>query len=667
MIKKVSIQNFRLLRDVEMLFEEQSTLVIGRNNSGKTSLAELFRRLVEDGSPTFSLQDFSLQTHGDFWDAYLLHTHGQKDEAIKTLPAIRVAITLSYDKNATELGHLAEFIVDLNPDCTDALIEISYEPTPERAKRFFELTETGDTQTPAHKALFFRSIRESIPTHYRCTLTAVDPNDPTNRKPIEWSKLRLLIQGNFISAQRGLDDITHKENDTLGRVLNSLFSTAESEAANHDDRKTTQDLRSAVSDIQTRLDNSFNEQLKKLLPAIHMFGYPGLSDPNILTETLLNVELLLKNNTRVRYTGANGIHLPETYNGLGTRNLIYILLKTLEAFKTFKAKPTTPSAHLIFIEEPEAHLHPQMQEVFIKQLASLAELFTTKYNPGTEWPIQFIVSTHSSHITNKVPFEAMRYFLPVSAPALEAPASTQIKDLKNGLAGIPAKDKDFLHQYMTLTRCDLLFADKAVLIEGAAERLLMPRIIDKFDISQPPGKGLGRQYISVVEVGGAHAHVFFKLLEFLELKTLIITDIDAVNASKKTCVVSQGIRTSNTCINHWFGQEYPLADLLLMAPEEKTRGLLRLAYQVPEHGQGPCGRSFEDAFILANPDKFPDCENQEIKALKEAGKKKKSEFALTYAIHELDWHIPLYIKEGLLWLAASTTAATLPASSQAAA
>ncbi len=54
---------------------------------------------------------------------------------------------------------------------------------------------------------------------------------------------------------------------------------------------------------------------------------------------------------------------------------------------------------------------------------------------------------------------------------------TKIKDLRKGLNHIPIEDKKFLHQYMTLTRCDLFFADKAILVEGLSERLLLPVII----------------------------------------------------------------------------------------------------------------------------------------------------------------------------------------------
>jgi putative ATP-dependent endonuclease of the OLD family len=555
---------------------------------------------------------------------------------------------------------LSDFIIDLNPDCTKTLIVIRYELEDGKINTIFEDIEFNEEEKE-NKIEFFQAIKERVSKLYKVNIKAVDPNDLTNQKNVEFPRLRSLLHSGFITAQRGLDDITHKDKGVLCNILENLFKTAMSEAANPTDRGIAKELEAAVQGIQANFDKDFNNHLKNLLPTLDMFGYPGLSDPGLRTETTFNVQSLLENHTKVRYEGVNGINLPEAYNGLGPRNLIFILLQLLEFFKSFNAKQATPGVHLVFIEEPEAHLHPQMQEVFIRQLEGISKLFADNYNGGLPWPVQFIVTTHSSHVANEVSFNAIRYFLAVPYNSLIKTLQTKIKDLNEGLSSTSDSDRSFLHQYLTLTRCDLFFADKAVLIEGTTERLLLPKMIQKVDSEQiDPLKSLSSQYISVVEVSGAHAHLFFNLLDFLELHTLVITDLDTVkpndNGKSVACKVSEGTSTSNSCIKKWFGSQIQITDIIQKTNDEKICGIRRLSYQVPEIEGDPCGRSFEDAFMLANPNMFEltgitnqDKENQAWEKAKKV-KDKKTEFALRYAIEMTTWIIPRYIAEGLNWL-----------------
>ena len=662
-IRKIGIKNFRLLASVELLLEKRTTVVVGRNNSGKTSLAELFRRLLSDQTATFRLEDFSLSSHEGFWKAYLLQRAGGEDDEIrKALPIIEVKLTVAYSKDTSNLGLLSNFIVDLNPECTDVLIILRHQLKDGDVGAFFEgLDVDPNAAENTQKTQFCRAIRERVKKHYSSTALAVDPADATNQKTIEFSTVRALVQGGFINAQRGLDDTTHKDINLLGKVLETLLASAMTDSADQKDRDVAEELEMAVKKMQEGIDDGFNQKLQDLIPAFTLFGYPGLGDPRLITETTLDVQRLLSDHTRVHYAGVNGINLPEAYNGLGVRNLVFILLKLYEFFKSFKAREGAPGVHLIFIEEPEVHLHPQMQEVFISQLGDIAEVFANEFSAGTPWPVQFVVSTHSSHVANKAPFDSMRYFLSTSGEGNSR--FTRIKDLQLGLGSTPPENREFLHKYMTLTRCDLLFADKAVLIEGTTERLLLPVMIEKIDAAASDVPHLSSQYISVVEVGGAYAHLFFELLSFLELRALIITDLDAVNDAGTACKVSEGTRSSNACIGNWFGGASTAPAMLIQKSEaEKVQGLRRLAYQIPETTGGPCGRSFEDAFVLANPALFALSGNSAEREAAAwgiaASVAKKSDFALKYVATQTDWAVPAYIAEGLRWLAGGWAPAT---------
>ncbi|WP_151742952.1 AAA family ATPase, partial [Acinetobacter sp. TUM15113] len=342
-IEKIKVEGFRLLENVEFGLEEISTVIVGRNNSGKTSFTSIFDCFCGESGTSFRLEDFSVLSREKFLKAKELREAGESSEVIfEALLRISLTLTFQYNKLSPDLGSLSPFVIDLDEDSTTAIARVEYRPILKNMHLLFDLTPSSAVVEP--RTHFYKNLKGNLSKAYGVHVSAVDPTDITNTRDFEGtSALTALLQCNFVLAQRNLDKTKLGDADVIGKLLSELFKTATAPSAAEADQNLAIRLKQSVENIEHNVQLDFDGMLKELLPVMNVMGFPSLNDTEIRPETSLNVESLLSGHTKVVYSGDDGVHLPEGYNGLGTRNLIYMLLQLASYHKIYRSKSISPA------------------------------------------------------------------------------------------------------------------------------------------------------------------------------------------------------------------------------------------------------------------------------------------------------------------------------------
>ena len=587
-----------------------------------------------------------------------------------------------------EKVRLAKLFMSLDPKDKTAIIRFEYVMTYE-----LYLSAVKDYATYCSKAgKKKRTIREYIEKnhskYFKQIIKSVNPADTEEYVEIkEKSDVQRIINFKYIKAIRDVSNLDEAKakSQTLSKLAVKYCEARRQETL---DESLLDDV---LKESDVKLDQSYKKIFKDVITDIERFSY-GKGEAKISVKSMLSASTLIKENANVVYSKETEF-LPEEYNGLGYMNLFamifYINIQIDEFRKITKASQTPSDINLLYIEEPEAHTHPQMQYVFIKNIQAKLQEGRKGKEGEDEINLQMILSSHSSHIVSQSDFEKIKFFYREN----DAIYSKNLSDLKTEMidSGDDGENRfRFLKQYLTLERSELFFADKVIFVEGDTERILISAMMQKTDIANKDTDGyvpLMSQNISVVEVG-AYSHIFDEFISYLGIKALIITDIDSTKGKiasngrtyYEACKVSSGEATSNASLKHYFNN-IPFDKLKSLKKSEKVltknaegkwisnpNGMVRIAYQTIQKRYH--ARSFEDAFICCNYE-FVKQHKNEFKGLKNrnvikdskgayykiANKciDKKSAFATDILYFSDDnysnWIIPDYIKEGLEWLA----------------
>ncbi|MGD3112187.1 ATP-dependent nuclease [Streptomyces sp. YGL11-2] len=699
-IKSFRVENFRRLKNVRVDLDKETTVFVGANNSGKTSATHVFQRFL-DPKIRFQIYDFT----ADCWEVF-----NRFDPVIDNpetdLP--KIYFDLWFEVDDDNVHRVVDLLPGLDWNGEPVGVRMAYAPRDpsslvtnyQEARRENNLpgekSDAGYKPWPQNITDYLsKRLTNEYETKYyvldarQCDADLVpnpgyEPFYLGSSSSGAGSIVSTLIKVDFLNAQRHLTDAeSHGRAENLSRRLSKYYQR------NLQKFEADLDALSAIANSESALNEHFAQAFDSILKSIEHLGYPGTTNPGLVVRASFNVQNILSTSARVHYAlptvngdpllGSSPV-LPDQYNGLGFKNLIYMAVEILDFHHAWEdMEGQRPPVHLIMIEEPEAHLHAQLQQVFIRRVFELLP----EAKPG--FHTQLVITTHSSHILYESSFKPIRYFCREKGD--DSLHCSEVKNLSLFYHGEEEVTRDFLQQYLKLTHCDLFFADAAVLVEGNVERLLLPLIIER---SFPD---LKKCHLTILEVGGAFAHKFQELLEFLDITTLVITDLDSVTLPQSTdteekdperstaCMTTAPAAvTSNETLKHWFPKLTSIDELLDLPDSEKVvkhggvgDGGIRVAFQTRRptiwgaDTAELAGRTLEEAFALENlawTQAKPriislgirTSSRMTLQDLHEAIYRRvrnldKTKFVLgLIAEQDTTWKAPRYIIDGLEWL-----------------
>lgn len=752
-IKFVEIANFRKLLSIRVDLAAMTTLFVGANNSGKTSAMLALRRFLSPRRCPFEIHDFTLchwPTIIDIGKSWIEARDQQKFVDLVIDPWLSVLPTLDFWLHVEpgEMHHVRDLIPTLDWEGGSLGVRLRHEPKDLKLlyKDFMgalsdaeamraaaiaavaaEYPDADPPPAPPKLTIWPESLLDFLSKRLAAYFTVqaysldpaklVEPSKsqaqpqvlPPTSLPIGSDVLAGLIRVHDIPAQRGFGEQQPSQEDEdapTAAAGSRLSDQLKSYYAKHLDPTKGPDPKDlgalqAIEAAQDAFDKRLTESFKAAFTEVEGMGYPGVTDPRPRVSTRLKAIDGLNHSAAITFEvdviaedGAMTpiLRLPEANNGLGYQNLISMIFRLMsfrdawmrvgKASKTTSAIHTEP-LHLVLIEEPEAHLHAQVQQVFIKKAYAVLRAHED-LGDSAKLRTQLVVSTHSSHVAHETPFSCLRYFrrLPAGMVA-KVPVSTVIN--MSEVFGANGETERFVTRYLRAQHADLFFADAAILVEGPAERMLVPNFIRAhFD-------ELNQCYITLLEIGGSHAHRLRPLIEHLGLLTLVITDLDSLTGTGGASAQpakGAGQKINNATLKTWIPAMDDVDALINADDEAKTRRsngdplfAVRVAYQVPVEvtlpgAAGPDTAfpyTFEDALAFENIAFFAALQGtglvRKFGAAIEAGGAaatigsrmylelkhgKKAEFALDVLEAEGfdDLIVPRYIAEGLEWLLA---------------